>query len=169
MILSLHAGETVDTDYHHALFDNVQAVARFLAPLRDQGKTVVTTNGCFDLIHLGHIQYLTEAARLGDILVVGINSDASVRKLKGPSRPLQSEHDRAAIMASLRMVDAAFVFGEDDPRGFLEILRPTVHVKGGDYTRDIIEKPVVEAYGGRVEIVSLIPNHSTTGIIARMG
>lgn len=157
------------TDYQGFVFDNVQSLFDHLAPLRARGKTLVTTNGCFDLLHLGHIQYLCEAASFGDILVVGVNSDASVRKLKGSTRPVQTQGDRVAILAALKMVDASFVFDEDDPRGFLEVLKPDVHVKGGDYTRDIIERPVVESHGGRVQIVSLIPGHSTSGIIARLG
>jgi rfaE bifunctional protein nucleotidyltransferase chain/domain len=139
-----------------------------IEPLRKQGKTLVTTNGCFDIIHAGHIQYLAEAARLGDILAVGVNCDAVVQKLKGKGRPLQNEQDRLAIVASLRMVDFAFIFREDDPRPFLEVLRPDVHVKGGDYAEDIIEKPVVEKNGGKIKIVSFLKDHSTTSLIAKM-
>jgi rfaE bifunctional protein nucleotidyltransferase chain/domain len=99
------------------------------------------------------------------MLVVGVNSDASVRRLKGPGRPVQNEFDRVRIVASLKMVTGAFIFHEDDPREFLKILKPDVHVKGGDYTEDIIEKPVVEAGGGRICIVSLSAGRSTSGII----
>ena len=139
-----------------------------IADARKQGKTLVTTNGCFDIIHAGHIQYLSEAAGLGDILVVGINCDKVVTSLKGPGRPLQKEQDRAAIVASLRMVDYAFIFREDDPRAFLEILRPDIHVKGGDYSEKIIEKPVVEKYGGKIRIVSYVQGLSTTSLVERI-
>jgi rfaE bifunctional protein nucleotidyltransferase chain/domain len=144
------------------------AVQKALAPLRAAGKKLVTTNGCFDIIHAGHIQYLLEAAAMGDLLVVGINSDAVVRKLKGPQRPIQNEVDRVTTMASLRMVDYAFIFREDDPRAFLEILKPDVHVKGGDYSRDILERQVVEDNGGRVAIVSFRQGCSTTGLVEKI-
>jgi glycerol-3-phosphate cytidylyltransferase len=136
-----------------------------VAGLRRQGKTLVTTNGCFDIIHAGHVQYLTEASRQGDILAVGINCDDVVRRLKGKGRPLQNERDRLQIIASLRMVDYAFIFREDDPRTFIEILRPDVHVKGGDYSENIIEKPVVEKCGGKIMIVPFLEDHSTTSLV----
>lgn len=151
-----------------AVFGSVGEAAKYLAPLRAAGKRLVTTNGCFDLIHAGHVRYLEEAASLGDILVVGINSDATVRKLKGPDRPLQGENDRARIVASLKPVDCAFIFGEDDPRAFLEVLRPDVHVKGGDYPQNIIERPVVEKHGGEVRIVSMHAGFSTSSIVGRI-
>ena len=150
------------------VFQSASEVRDAVAELRKQGKTLVTTNGCFDIIHAGHIQYLAEAARLGDILAVGVNCDAVVQKLKGKGRPLQSEQDRVAIVASLRMVDFAFIFRENDPCAFLEILRPDIHAKGGDYTEDIVEKSVVEQYGGKIKIVSFLKDHSTTSLIAKM-
>jgi D-beta-D-heptose 7-phosphate kinase/D-beta-D-heptose 1-phosphate adenosyltransferase len=155
-------------DFANNALKSAMEVRDAIAPERAAGKTLVTTNGCFDIIHAGHVKYLSEASQLGDILVVGINSDAVVRKLKGSTRPLQNENDRVRIMASLRMVDFSFIFCEDDPRAFLEILRPNVHVKGGDYSLDILEKPVVEKYGGRIEIVSFLPNHSTSSIVAKV-
>jgi rfaE bifunctional protein nucleotidyltransferase chain/domain len=150
------------------VFQTASELRDAISGLRRQGKTLVTTNGCFDIIHAGHIQYLAEAARLGDILAVGVNCDAVVQKLKGKGRPLQGEQDRLAIVASLRMVDFAFIFRENDPCAFLEILRPDVHAKGGDYTEDIIEKPVVEKYGGKIKIVSFLKEHSTTSLINRI-
>jgi rfaE bifunctional protein nucleotidyltransferase chain/domain len=150
-------------------FKSVTDLAKYLAPLRKKGKKLVTTNGCFDIIHAGHIKYLREAKRLGDILAVGVNADRSVRKLKGAGRPLQNENDRRLVISALDMVDAAFVFCEDDPRTFLEILKPDIHVKGGDYTSDIIEKPVVEQNGGRIKIVSYLKGRSTTRLIRNMG
>lgn len=139
-----------------------------IAESRRQGKILVTTNGCFDIIHAGHIQYLSEAARLGDILVVGVNCDRVVRKLKGEGRPLQNEQDRATIVGSLRMVDHAFIFSEDDPRAFLEILRPDIHVKGGDYSEEIIERPVVEKFGGKIRIVPYLDGRSTTSLVNKI-
>jgi rfaE bifunctional protein nucleotidyltransferase chain/domain len=147
---------------------DVREAARVVAALRAGGRTLVTTNGCFDIVHAGHVQYLYDAARLGDILAVGINCDEVVRRRKGPGRPVQSQQDRTAIVAALEMVDVAFVFEEDDPREFLEVLRPEVHVKGGDYQADaIIEKDVVKCYGGQVRIVPYLEGRSTSRIVAR--
>ncbi|MDR0308145.1 MAG: adenylyltransferase/cytidyltransferase family protein [Chitinispirillales bacterium] len=146
----------------------VQEIQSVIEPLRREGKTLVTTNGCFDLLHSGHIKYLCEAAQLGDMLVVGINSDESVRKLKGAGRPVQSEADRALIIGSLKMVFGTFVFHEDDPRAFISVLKPDVHVKGGDYTKDILERQTVEENGGRVEILSFLDGRSTTSIVSKI-
>jgi rfaE bifunctional protein nucleotidyltransferase chain/domain len=151
-----------------SIFADAEEVREFIAPLRAAGKKIVTTNGCFDIIHAGHVQYLSEAARLGDVLVVGINSDDVVRALKGPDRPVQNEKDRLLVAGALRMVDCAFIFRENDPRAFLEILRPDVHVKGGDYDRNIIEKEVVERYRGSIAIVSYLPGHSTSSLVSKM-
>ena len=156
------------TDIKKSIKKTAVQVAQEIKEKRDAGKTVVTTNGCFDLIHAGHIQYLEESAALGDILIVGINSDASVKKLKGDDRPLQSEADRVKIMASLKMVDYSFIFEEDDPREFLKIIKPDLHVKGGDYTEDILERGVVEEGGGKIAILSFREGHSTTSIIEKM-
>ena len=150
------------------IFNDAREVRDFLASLRAKGRKLVTTNGCFDILHAGHVQYLADAKRLGDILVVGVNSDASVGKLKGPSRPIQNEMDRVVLIGSLRTVDAAFIFFEDDPRAFLEILRPDIHVKGGDYSRNILERETVERHGGRIEIVPFVTGHSTTTIIEKI-
>ena len=139
-----------------------------MAAERKLGKTLVTTNGCFDIIHAGHIHYLSEAAQCGDILVVGVNCDETVTRLKGKGRPLQNEQDRLNIVAALSMVDHAFVFREDDPRAFLEVLRPDIHVKGGDYRENIIEKKVVEKHGGTVKIVSFLKDRSTTSLVEKM-
>jgi rfaE bifunctional protein nucleotidyltransferase chain/domain len=149
-------------------FDDARACAAWLAPLRAAGKTLVTTNGCFDILHSGHVRYLAEAAKKGDLLVVGVNADATVQRLKGDDRPLRSEADRVCTVAALAMVDAAFIFREDDPREFIETLKPDLHVKGGDYTRDIIERESVERNGGKVAIVSYVTGFSTTSIIKKM-
>ena len=150
------------------VFQTAAQVRDAVAAARKLGKTLVTTNGCFDIIHAGHIQYLSEAAQCGDILVVGINCDEVVTKLKGNGRPLQNEQDRLKIVAALSMVDYAFVFREDDPRAFLEVLRPDIHVKGGDYPENIIEKEVVEKHGGTIKIVSFLKDLSTTSLIEKM-
>ncbi|MGA2507013.1 MAG: adenylyltransferase/cytidyltransferase family protein [Chitinispirillaceae bacterium] len=150
------------------VFKDVQELKKHLAPLRAQGKTLVTTNGCFDIVHSGHILYLTEAAGLGDFLVVGVNADETVRRIKGSGRPVRTEDDRVRVVAALGMVDGAFVFREDDPRAFLEILRPDIHVKGGDYTEDIIERETVERHGGKVIIVSYVDGFSTTSLVSKI-
>jgi rfaE bifunctional protein nucleotidyltransferase chain/domain len=150
------------------VYGSARDVGNAVAETRRQGKVLVTTNGCFDILHAGHVHYLSEAALLGDILVVGVNCDKVVRSLKGAGRPLQNEQDRVAIVASLRMVDYAFIFREADPRAFLEILRPDIHVKGGDYTGEIIEKQVVEKFGGKIRIVSYVKDHSTTSLVEKI-
>ncbi|MFP4162658.1 MAG: adenylyltransferase/cytidyltransferase family protein [Chitinispirillaceae bacterium] len=141
---------------------------RIIEPLRKNGKQLVTTNGCFDLLHAGHVRYLCEAAQRGDLLVVGVNSDETVRKLKGAQRPVQNEKDRVLVVGSLKMVFGAFIFREDDPRAFLEVLKPDIHIKGGDYDRDILERETVEKNGGKVEIVSYLEGYSTTSIVSRI-
>ncbi len=147
---------------------DVSEMFSILKPFREQGKKLVTTNGCFDLIHSGHVRYLSESAALGDMLVVGVNADETVRKLKGSGRPVQKENDRLLVVGSLKMVFGAFIFKEDDPRAFLEILKPDIHVKGGDYTHDILERETVERNGGRVEIVSYLNGYSTSSIVTRI-
>jgi rfaE bifunctional protein nucleotidyltransferase chain/domain len=130
---------------------------------------VVFTNGVFDLLHPGHVDILVGARRHGDALVVGINSDSSVKRLKGPERPLRSEADRGYVLAALEAVDAVVVFTEDTPLELIRHLRPDVLVKGGDYTADtIVGARDVARWGGRVVIVPLRPGHSTTSIIARL-
>lgn len=137
--------------------------------LRAQGKTVVTTNGCFDLLHVGHVRILKAAKELGDALIVGLNSDRSVANLKGPTRPITSENDRAEILASLACVDFVTVFDEDTPVEFLKLVRPNFHVKGSDYKPgDLAETPVVEAFGGRIKILELVPDRSTSSIVDRI-
>lgn len=147
-----------------------EGLANLAAELRRQRKRIVTTNGVFDLLHVGHARYLKQARRFGDVLIVGVNSDDSARRLnKGPNRPLVPDRERAEILVSLRYVDYATIFHEDDPRAMLAIIQPDVHVKGGDYTLDkILEREVVEQHGGRVVVGINIPNHSTTSIIRAM-
>ena len=133
------------------------------------GKTVAFTNGCFDILHQGHIASLSDAAREADFLVVGLNSDASTCRLKGESRPINNQSARATVMASLLMVDAVILFEEDTPLNLINAIRPDVLVKGGDYTLEQIvgAKEVIEA-GGRVVINPIVPGFSTTGIIEKI-
>jgi D-beta-D-heptose 7-phosphate kinase/D-beta-D-heptose 1-phosphate adenosyltransferase len=136
---------------------------------RARGKRVVFTNGCFDLLHAGHVKYLQKARSLGDLLVLGLNSDASVRRLKGEKRPLIGEEERAHILAALDCIDYVVIFEEDTPLELITALRPHVLAKGGDYTADgVVGKDVVEAYGGRVELVTFVDGKSTTNIIERI-
>ena len=130
---------------------------------------VVFTNGVFDLLHSGHIDVLAQARSQGDALVVGLNSDSSVRRLKGPDRPIQSEGERAYVLAALQDVDAVVPFSEDTPLELIQRLRPDVLVKGGDYQPNtVVGREQVESWGGRVVIVPLRPGHSTTAIIEKL-
>ena len=136
---------------------------------KDNHKRVVFTNGCFDLLHPGHVRLLQHARRLGDALVVGLNSDASVRRLKGDSRPLVPEAGRAEVLAALACVDAVTIFEEDTPRELIAALRPDVLVKGGDWRPDqIVGREEVEAAGGRVVVVPYVEGYSTSALIERM-
>lgn len=147
------------------------ALSRRLAALRRAGKRIVFTNGCFDLIHPGHVRYLRAARRLGDVLVVGLNSDRSVRRLaKGPGRPLVSEGDRAEVLAALEMVDFVTLFAEDTPLDLIRRVRPDVLVKGGDWSEErIVGADVVRAGGGSVRSLPFAPGYSTTRLIRRIG
>ncbi len=139
------------------------------ATWRMAGKRIVFTNGCYDLLHAGHLSLLSQAARLGDVLVLAINSDASVRRLKGPERPLVPQEDRAAVLAALGFVDAVTIFDEDTPLEVLESVRPHVLVKGGDYKlEDVVGRELIEATGGRVVLVPLTPEKSTTALVERI-
>lgn len=136
---------------------------------RLEGRTVAFANGCFDVLHVGHARYLQGAAAQADLLVVGVNGDGSVRRLKGPGRPLLPSGDRALLVAALLVVDHVVVFEEDDVRRLLLELRPDVHCKGTDYTPDSVpERDVVRSYGGRVAIVGDPKDHDTSRLIARL-
>ncbi len=137
---------------------------------QEEGKKIVFTNGCFDLLHVGHIRYLEEAKELGDILIVGINSDSSVKKLKGEGRPVVPELERAEILASLGCVDFVTIFEEDSPEPLLLLLQPDWHVKGGDYkASELPEAKTVTSYGGKIKILSYAPDHSTTILLQKLG
>jgi D-beta-D-heptose 7-phosphate kinase/D-beta-D-heptose 1-phosphate adenosyltransferase len=140
-----------------------------LAARRAEGARIVFTNGCFDLLHVGHVRYLRQAKRMGDLLLVGINSDASTRRLKGPSRPVQPERDRAEILAALECVDYVVSFDQDTPLALIERLKPDVLVKGADWpVAEIVGREVVEGTGGRVATISYVEGASTSALIVRI-
>ena len=141
-----------------------------LAGERAQGKRIVFTNGCFDLMHVGHTRYLQAAKALGDVLVVGVNSDASIRTLdKAPDRPIVPEAQRAEVLAALGCVDFVVIFDESDPLQLITVVEPDVLVKGGDWTMDrIVGREIVEARGGVVKTIPLVPGLSTTGLLQRI-
>ena len=141
----------------------------FWKTLPERPRTLCFTNGCFDLIHPGHVKYLEDVRALGDFLVVGLNSDASVARLKGPSRPLQDEAARAMILLGLRSVDAVVRFDEDTPFNLIQALQPDILAKGGDYTpENVVGRDIVEAKGGRLVLVPFLPGHSTSAIVDRI-
>lgn len=140
-----------------------------IVKLQKAGKRVVFTNGVFDILHIGHLTYLEEAGNLGDILVVGVNSDASVKVNKGDKRPINSEKNRAYVLLGTKFVDYAVIFDEKTPEKLLDILKPNIHVKGGDYKKeDLPETKIVEGNGGEVKILSFVDNVSTTQIINKI-
>jgi rfaE bifunctional protein nucleotidyltransferase chain/domain len=139
--------------------------------VRARGEKLVVTNGCFDILHLGHVTYLEKARQFGDALLVGINGDAAVRDLKGKGRPVNSEGDRAAVLAALESVGAVCIFPEKTMTRFLAAAQPDIYVKGGDYTLDTLnqdERRAVEAAGGRIEIIPFVPGKSTTTLLEKI-
>lgn len=138
--------------------------------VRQQGRRLVVTNGCFDVLHAGHIKYLRDAQELGDLLLVGLNGDTSVRELKGPNRPVNSEGDRAEILTALRFVDAVCVFHDVRATLFLGLAKPDIYVKGGDYTLDTLnpaERAEIESVGGKIAFIPFLAGRSTTVILSR--
>lgn len=147
----------------------VEDARRLVDELRASGKTVVFTNGVFDLLHVGHLRYLQQARTLGDALIVGLNSDRSVRQNKGPDRPITSEAERAEVLAALACVDAVVIFDEETPRDLITAIQPDVLVKGADWAADaIVGRDIVEARGGQVVRIAIEPGHSTTEIVDRI-
>jgi rfaE bifunctional protein nucleotidyltransferase chain/domain len=141
------------------------------AALRDQGRRLVATNGCFDILHLGHVTYLEAARQLGDILLVGVNSDASVRQLKGSQRPVNSESDRAAVLAALESVGAVCIFEDASALRFLAAAQPDVYAKGGDYTLESLnqdERRTVESNGAQIRIIPVVPGKSTSSLLKKI-
>lgn len=150
----------------------LEALGAWREQVRRDGRCLVATNGCYDLLHLGHVTYLEAARKLGDLLLVGVNSDASVRALKGPERPVNNEQDRALVLAALESVSAVCIFPERDALGFLRVARPDIYAKGGDYTIETInqdERRFVEGYGGRVAVLGGVGGRSTSAVLARLG
>ncbi|MCU0433693.1 MAG: D-glycero-beta-D-manno-heptose 1-phosphate adenylyltransferase [Bacteroidia bacterium] len=153
-------------DFMSRKFMSRDALALLRQQLRFFGRKVVFTNGCFDLLHLGHVDYLAKAASFGDYLIVGLNSDASVKLLqKGPARPLQDEHSRSHVLAALHVVDAVVLFDEETPYELIKFIQPDVLVKGADYkVEEIAGHDIVLAGGGKVELVEFVPGYSTSAI-----
>lgn len=152
-----------------------EALARLREAWRRTGRRLVFTNGCFDLLHVGHLRYLRAARAHGDLLVVGLNDDASVARLKGPSRPIVPAAERAELLAALEPVDYVVLFGEETAGGLVAALRPEVYVKGGDYAagpgqagKPLPEAALVRGYGGEVRVVPLLPGHSTSALLAHI-
>lgn len=144
-------------------------VASFCDELKHSGKQIVFTNGCFDIIHAGHVRYLTTAKNFGDVLIVGLNTDESVRRLKGDSRPINNQLDRAEVLLGLKAVDHVIFFGEATAENLIAEVKPNVYVKGGDYTLDTLpEAKIVQQFGGRVELVNLVAGRSTTNIVEKI-
>lgn len=159
----------MNTDSFFGRVLDVDAASQWRDALRAQGKRVVFTNGCFDVLHAGHVNYLAWARAQGDALIVGLNSDESVRKLKGERRPLVPFEDRAKLLSALRSVDVVVEFGERTPEVLLDRIRPDVHVKSSQYREDELpERTVVLQHGGEIRLAPHLPGHSTTDIIAQI-
>ena len=149
----------------------LEQLSEIVKSCQADGKKVVWTNGCFDILHVGHVKYLIDAAKEGDVLVVGLNSDASVQAIKGAGRPVVPEHERVFIVAALGCVDYVTIFSDQDTVKLLDALRPNVYAKGGDYTIDTInqdERKFVEGYGGRIALIPGVEGLSTTSIIEKL-
>jgi len=147
----------------------VDAIEDIAAKLRAWGKKIVFTNGCFDIIHPGHVKYLYEAKKLGDILIIGLNSDDSVKRLKGEGRPINNQEERAFVLSSLEMIDYLVIFKEDTPYDLIKRINPDVLVKGGDWSvDDIIGSDIVLASGGTVKSLTYYAGHSTTDLIEKL-
>lgn len=144
-------------------------LAEFLRDLRSKGETIVTTNGCFDILHVGHVRYLQKTKTFADKMIVCLNSDSSVRSIKGPTRPINNENDRAEILCALSCVDYVILFDEDTPLNLLCEIKPNVHTKGADYTIETLPeaKPIMEN-GGRIEFITFVEGKSTTKVIEKI-
>ncbi len=144
-------------------------LVKLIKDLHNTGKTVVTTNGCFDILHVGHVRYLQKTKSFADILIVLLNSDKSVKKIKGPTRPINNEEDRAEILCALSCVDYVVLFDEDSPRDILDEMKPDVYTKGADYTMDTLpEADIMRKNNTRVEFISFVEGKSTTNIINKI-
>ena len=153
----------------HSTLVGTDELSALVAEHRRAGRSIVFTNGCFDVLHPGHVRYLTQARALGDLLIVAVNSDGSVRRLKGPDRPVNPVEDRTALLAALECVDHVVVFEEDSPAKLIEAVCPDVYVKGGDYPPEMVpEAPLVRRLGGQVRTLGYVPDRSTSAIIDRI-
>ncbi len=151
------------------IVQNSSELEKILQKLKKQGKKIVFTNGCFDILHVGHVTYLAHAKKLGDVLVVGINSDSSVSKLKGSKRPINDLDSRMIVLDSLKSVDFVVPFSSDTPVPLIETLKPNIHVKGGDYVAEKLpEFKTVTAYGGKVMIIPFIDGYSVTSLLSKI-
>jgi len=147
----------------------VEQLKKITARLKSEGRRIVFTNGCFDILHYGHVKYLQDARRKGDALIVALNSDASVRRIKGDKRPLVNQKDRARIIASLASVDFVTLFNEDTPLKVIQALKPSILVKGADWKKNtIVGKDIVTRYGGKVTTITFVKNYSTTNLIRKI-
>jgi len=148
---------------------DLKELSEIIPELKKQNKTIVTTNGCFDILHAGHVRYLNSAKELGDVLILCLNSDASVQRLKGPTRPLNHQDDRAEVMSALCAIDYVVIFEEDTPVDVLAEIKPNIHVKGGDYTEETLpETSVVKQNGGIMKFIPFVEGRSTTNIINKI-
>ena len=153
----MHMNQIYNSDSVHELLDQLK------------GKKIVFTNGCFDLLHPGHIDYLTKAKALGDALIVGLNSDQSVQSIKGPARPINNQQFRSSMLLGLKPIDAVIIFEEDTPINLISTIKPSIHVKGGDYNaKELAEYQTVLENGGDVKILSFLDGYSTTGILNKI-
>ncbi len=148
---------------------SLKEMIEIVKKLKSQNKKIVTTNGVFDIIHLGHVKYLEQSKKLGDCLIVGVNTDSSAKKNKGDKRPINDEKSRIGVLAGLESVDYAFLFNEKDPRNWLLSIKPDIHVKAGDYKlSQIVEKDIVEKNAGKVVLAKMIKGNSTTALIRKI-
>jgi rfaE bifunctional protein nucleotidyltransferase chain/domain len=151
------------------IIENRQELSKKIQSLKKEGKKIVFTNGCFDILHVGHVTYLSKAKSLGDILIVGINSDSSVKKLKGVTRPINDLASRMVVLDSLKNVDFVVPFEEDTPIALIELIKPDIHVKGGDYKEDqLVESKVVKTNGGKVVIIPFVNGYSVTTLLGKI-
>ena len=148
---------------------SLKNLIKTLSVLKSRGKKIVFTNGCFDILHVGHVDYLSKARRLGDLLVIGLNSDSSVKKIKGKDRPINKESDRAKVLSSLYFVDYITIFSEPTPENLIKKVRPDILVKGGDWkVNDIVGSSFVRSCGGKVKTIPFVKGYSTTSVIERI-
>ena len=144
-------------------------LTRIIAGFKERGKKIVFTNGCFDIIHVGHVEDLSKAKNMGDLLIVGLNSDSSVKRLKGPDRPINREEDRAKVLSALYFVDYVVIFNEETPDRLIRKVKPDILVKGGDWQmKDIVGASFIKSYGGKVATVPFVKGFSTTSLVKKM-